>query len=170
MLQRDTLAYHPSAPGTTQKLSERLRQFMARTISKMATSSPRSGLWRSPLAFPETASVRPSMPLPSGGSLRAVMATARMSEYRTWNLSGAPFLRRWIRKDTCSTKSWCPRMTKRLPTYRALMERVCRLCEALLRATTMRQLRMRCLKCSASTRDVEGFSTRYAACTLAAPL
>ena len=25
---------------------------------------------------------------------------------------------------------------------------------------------MRCLKCSASTRDVEGFSTRYAACTL----
>ena len=33
-------------------------------------------------------------------------------------------------------------------------------------ATTMRQLRMRCLKCSASTRDVEGFSTRYAACTL----
>ena len=52
----------PSAPGATRSSRSASGNSWPRTISGMATSSPRSGLWRNPLAFPETASVRPFMP------------------------------------------------------------------------------------------------------------
>lgn len=58
-------------PGTTRSSRSASGNSWPRTISKMATSSPRSGLWRSPLAFPETASVRPSHALAERGLLES---------------------------------------------------------------------------------------------------
>ena len=57
-----------------QKLTERLRQFMA-----TGTNCPRNGPLPSPSAFPAAASAKPSVLLPKKGSSKAGKGMGRMS-------------------------------------------------------------------------------------------